>query len=187
MRVITYNIQFGMGRDGKIDLSRIIDAISEGDIIALQEVDVNWDRSGNVHQCEQIAAALPEHYFVYGANVDILKTEKRSGGRVDNARRQFGNAILSRYPILTSRNLLYPKFGASNAHAIQRGAAVDRAHLARDDEAAAERRALRSVRVVLFVPPGLLSVASQVREASVCSGPDSPWRQRRHGVAQLSW
>lgn len=122
MRVITYNIQFGMGRDGKIDLSRIIDAISEGDIIALQEVDVNWDRSGNVHQCEQIAAALPEHYFVYGANVDILKTEKRSGGRVDNARRQFGNAILSRYPILTSRNLLYPKFGASNAHAIQRGA-----------------------------------------------------------------
>ncbi len=51
MRVITYNIQFGMGRDGKIDLGRIIDAISEGDIIALQEVDVNWNRSGNVHQC----------------------------------------------------------------------------------------------------------------------------------------
>lgn len=122
MRIITYNIQFGMGRDGEFNLGRIIDQIRGGDIIALQEVDVNWDRSGNVDQCALIAEALPDHYYVYGANVDILKSPNPVDGRVDNRRRQFGNAILSRYPILTSRNLLYPKFGASNAHAIQRGA-----------------------------------------------------------------
>lgn len=122
MRIISYNIQFGMGRDGRIDIGRIIDQIRGGDIIALQEVDVNWDRSGNIDQCAMIATALPEHYYVYGANVDILKSQRIDAGRVDNRRRQFGNAIFSRYPILTSRNHLYPKFGASNAHAIQRGA-----------------------------------------------------------------
>jgi endonuclease/exonuclease/phosphatase family metal-dependent hydrolase len=122
LKIVTYNIQFGMGRDGNFDLDRIVRVIADADIIALQEVDVNWDRSGNVDQCAKIAEALPEHYYVYGANVDVLKSRELKNGRVDNRRRQFGNAILSRYPILSSRNLLYPKFGASNAHAIQRGA-----------------------------------------------------------------
>jgi endonuclease/exonuclease/phosphatase family metal-dependent hydrolase len=122
MKIMSYNIQFGMGRDGRIDIGRIIDCIRDGDVIALQEVDVNWDRSGNIDQCSAIADALPHLYYTYGANVDVLKSRQSEAGRVDNRRRQFGNAIFSRFPILSARNHLYSKFGASNAHAIQRGA-----------------------------------------------------------------
>ena len=37
IKIVTYNIQFGQGRDGKVDLSRIIDAVQGADVIALQE------------------------------------------------------------------------------------------------------------------------------------------------------
>ena len=50
MRVVTYNIQFGQGRDGVVDLQRIIDAVGGADVIALQEVDRFWTRSGGVDQ-----------------------------------------------------------------------------------------------------------------------------------------
>ena len=39
IKIVTYNIQFGQGRDGKVDLGRIIDSVKGADLIALQEVD----------------------------------------------------------------------------------------------------------------------------------------------------
>ena len=40
MKIVTYNIRFGLGLDGRIDLARIADGGSESaDIIALQEVE----------------------------------------------------------------------------------------------------------------------------------------------------
>ena len=48
MKITSYNIQFGRGLDLVIDIDRICDSISGGDIICLQEVDVGWDRSNKV-------------------------------------------------------------------------------------------------------------------------------------------
>jgi len=42
--------------------------------------------------------------------------------RLVNRRRQFGTMILSRLPIVSSRNRLLPKYGALTPHSIQQGA-----------------------------------------------------------------
>ena len=54
IKIVTYNIQFGQGRDGKVDLGRIIDSVKGADLIALQEVDRFWPRSGEIDQVREI-------------------------------------------------------------------------------------------------------------------------------------
>ena len=49
-KIVTYNIQFGRGRDEKINLDRIVNSVQGADIVALQEVDRYWSRSGNIDQ-----------------------------------------------------------------------------------------------------------------------------------------
>ncbi len=38
MNFVTYNIQFGLGKDGRFDLERIAGEVDGADVIALQEV-----------------------------------------------------------------------------------------------------------------------------------------------------
>jgi len=122
MRVMTYNIQYGKGRDGRYDIGRIAETMAGADIIGLQEVEAYWERSGDLHQVEAIAERLRSYYWVYGATVDIHKGWVDADGRAHNRRRQFGNAILSRWPILATRTFLFPgKLSPVNAHSIQRG------------------------------------------------------------------
>ena len=61
MKLVSYNIQYGRGRDGVFDLQRIVDAIAGADVIALQEVERYWQRSGMVDQSREIAG-LPRDY-----------------------------------------------------------------------------------------------------------------------------
>ncbi len=122
MKLATYNIQFGLGRDGRYDLARIADEVREADIVALQEVDRHWQRSGCVDSPAVLAAALPDHHWVYGANLDMDASCRDADGHLVNRRRQFGTMILSRMPIVSSRNHLLPKYGALTQHSIQQGA-----------------------------------------------------------------
>src|SRR4029453_11376379 len=39
VKLVTYNIQFGLGRDNRYDLARIASEVSGADVIALQEVE----------------------------------------------------------------------------------------------------------------------------------------------------
>ena len=39
MEIISYNIQFGRGLDGRFDLGRICESVKGADIICLQEVE----------------------------------------------------------------------------------------------------------------------------------------------------
>ncbi len=122
MRVMTYNIQYGKGRDGRYDIGRIADVLAGADIIGLQEVEAYWERSGDIHQVERIAERLKSYFWVFGATVDIHKGWIDAEGKAQSRRRQFGNAILSRWPILSSRTFLFPnKLSPVNAHSIQRG------------------------------------------------------------------
>lgn len=117
----TYNIQYGKGRDEFYDLPRTIKALRTADIVALQEVDTFWDRSGNCHQAEIIARELGGYHWIYGPTIDLHKLLERPDSKSICVRRQFGNAIISRWPILSSRTFLYPKLNPLNAHSIQRG------------------------------------------------------------------
>lgn len=115
MKIVTYNIQFGLGKDGRNDLQRIAAAVEGADIIALQEVERNWQHSGHVDQPEILASHLPGYHWVYGAYFDVDASRKNPDGTVENARRQFGNMVLSKTPILSMRLFPLPK-SATDAH-----------------------------------------------------------------------
>ena len=119
MQLVTYNIHFGLGRDGRVDLDRIAEAVAGGDVVALQEVDRHWPRSGMVDQVRGLAERLPGHYWVFGPTIDLASPLSRPGPH-GALRRQFGNMILARWPILASRNLLLPR-GPRATRTMQRG------------------------------------------------------------------
>ena len=110
---MSYNIQHGVGQDDQLSLQRIADAIrdSGAEIVGLQEVDRFYGaRSDYKNQAEELADLLGYHY-AYGANLDLEPEE----GRTNN--RQYGTAILSKYHIIRSENILLSSFGEE-----QRGA-----------------------------------------------------------------
>ena len=89
--VLCYNIRHGMGMDGRIDLERIAAVIrgASPDVVALQEVDRRTERSGPVDQAEELGR-LTGLKAVFGRSIDY------QGG-------QYGNAVLSRLPVLGSK------------------------------------------------------------------------------------
>lgn len=120
MKCVSYNIQYGLGQDNIYDLPRIARVVAEADIIALQEVDRYWARSGNMDSPAVLAEHLPDHYWVFGANLD-MEASFREDGKLIHRRKQFGTMILSRWPILSSRNFPLPKWGDRQHHSIQQG------------------------------------------------------------------
>lgn len=64
LKIMTYNIHSGIGRDKRYRLDRIIKVLSEEnpDVVALQEVDKNLSRSLYQDQSRIIAEALGMHY-----------------------------------------------------------------------------------------------------------------------------
>lgn len=119
MKLVSYNIQYGKGQDEVVDIHRIVDEIQDADIIALQEVERFWPRSGMIDQVALISKRLPDHYFVYGPGVDLHNEQSTA---LENQRRQFGNMILSRFPIESSRHHLLPKRGSIGPLSLQRSA-----------------------------------------------------------------
>ncbi|CAM3611313.1 hydrolase [Rouxiella silvae] len=121
MLIVSYNIQYGLGRDGQYDLARIAGEIGDADIICLQEVERFWQRSGTVDQAQTLADLLGRYHWVFGNNLDMDASTVDASGRVNNRRRQFGTMILSRWPIVSSRNFPLPKYGTLTQHSIQQG------------------------------------------------------------------
>ena len=76
MRIVSYNIQYGRGRDGRFDLDRIAREIAGADLIALQEVERFWTRSGGVDQPRLLARRLTfshlEFKFLKNSKCTIL-------------------------------------------------------------------------------------------------------------------
>ena len=122
MKVVTYNIQYGLGKNHRYDLACIAREIEGADLIALQEVERHWQRSGDVDMPAVLAAHLPEYHWVFGPNLDMDASYRDPAGRLVNRRRQFGTMILSRVPIVSSRNHTLPKYGTLAQHSIQQGA-----------------------------------------------------------------
>lgn len=96
MRLLTWNIQWGLGIDDRVDLARIAQHARtfDPDVICLQEVADNMpDLAGNdeADQFAAIAALLPGYQAITGAGVEIFD---ETGDR-----RRFGNMILSRLPV----------------------------------------------------------------------------------------
>lgn len=111
MRIVSFNIQYGKGKDGRYDLARIAEAVQGADLIGLQEVTRNFPGvpAALADQPEGLAALLPEYFWTYAAPLDLDAGSALEGGRAVNRRLQFGNMLLSRWPIRSTRHLLLPR------------------------------------------------------------------------------
>jgi len=97
MQIVTWNVQWGLGMDGRADLARIIAharSLADFDVLCLQELSDNLpDLKGNrgENQFAEIADLLPGFQAIAGAGLEVMG----EGGAV----RRFGNMILSRLPV----------------------------------------------------------------------------------------
>ena len=96
LRILSYNIHHAEGVDGKLDVPRIAQVILsvDPDLVALQEVDKNTIRTDKVNQDIELSR-LTKMNSVFGSNITF------QGG-------QYGNAILSKFPIIKNKNFLLP-------------------------------------------------------------------------------
>ena len=95
LRVMSYNIHHGEGLDGKLDLERIAKVITDAhaDVVGLQEVDRGVQRT----QRRDLAAELAK---LTGLTAHFENNFHYQGG-------EYGNAILTRFPIKSARNTHY--------------------------------------------------------------------------------
>lgn len=124
MRIVTYNIQYSRGKDERYDLRRIVDTVVDADIIALQEVDRFWPRTGMTDQAAEIAAMLPEHFWIFGPEMSLHAGEGGQDGQGRDRRCEFGNMLLSRWPLLSARNHLLP-YSGTTSHANNQATALE--------------------------------------------------------------
>jgi len=98
MKLITWNIQWCRGVDNVVDARRIVEHardFADFDVLCLQEVARNYPRlegSGGADQFRQLADLLPGYTALEGIAVDEFSDT--------DGRRQFGNMILTRLPVL---------------------------------------------------------------------------------------
>jgi len=118
MNLITWNIQWGRGCDGRVDFTRIVDtamAMADADVLCFQEVANNYPGlpgSSGEDQFAEIARRLPQHSKIEGVATDVLAA--------DGTRRQFGNAIYSRLPVVQVFRHLLPWPADSKIPGMQR-------------------------------------------------------------------
>jgi endonuclease/exonuclease/phosphatase family metal-dependent hydrolase len=118
MRLMTWNIQWGRGCDGRVDLARIARVARETadlDVLCLQEVAVNFPGlpgSAGEDQVHRLCDAFPGYQAVYGVATDLPDGK---GGRS-----YFGNLILSRLPVLQVFRHLLPWPSDPTAASMQR-------------------------------------------------------------------
>ena len=106
MKLLTWNIQWGRGVDGRVDLERIVAharRLVDFDVLCLQEVSAGYPELRGCDGGDQFAElgrVLPGYSAVDGVATDAPQP---SGGR-----RRFGNMILSRLPVLQVFRHLLP-------------------------------------------------------------------------------
>ncbi|MBZ9866627.1 endonuclease/exonuclease/phosphatase family protein [Mesorhizobium sp. CA15] len=122
MKIVSYNIQYGIGLDRKYDVGRIADAVRGADVVALQEVTRNNPRNGDRDMVAEISEALPDYFAAYGSNFEVNIGSRLENGRAISTSFQLGNMVLSKTPIHLSRNLLLPRSRSLEAMNFQRGA-----------------------------------------------------------------
>lgn len=93
-KVLTYNIHRAIGVDRRFRPERIVEILShhDADVVLLQEVDEGAPRSRELNLARELAREAGYGHVVAGHNVSLRK------GR-------YGNAVLSRHPIVAHRNI----------------------------------------------------------------------------------
>ncbi|MBL9188826.1 MAG: endonuclease/exonuclease/phosphatase family protein [Opitutaceae bacterium] len=107
LRVMSYNIHHAEGLDGKLDVARIAQVIvdAKADLVGLQEVDRGVERT----QRRDLPAELAK---LTGLTVQFDKNIAHQGG-------DYGNAVLSRFPIKRAKNTHLKSFANGEQRGVQ--------------------------------------------------------------------
>ncbi len=101
MKIVSFNVKNFMHGKELLQVARLLKQL-DADIVGLQEVDREVARSERVDQPREIARLAGYPYYAFGKNIDY------QGG-------DYGNLILSRYPIRSEETVFY-KAVASKDH-----------------------------------------------------------------------
>jgi endonuclease/exonuclease/phosphatase family metal-dependent hydrolase len=120
MKLITWNIQWGRGADGRVDLDRIVAHArrrADFDVLCLQEVSAGVPELPGCDGSDQfraLAERLPQYAAIEGVATDMPHP---SGGR-----RRFGNMLFSRLPVMQVFRHLLPWPADAGVKSMQRAA-----------------------------------------------------------------
>ncbi len=111
MKLITWNVQWFRGIDGRVDVARVLEharALADFDLICMQEVACNYPAlpgDASEDQPNQLQDLLPGFQVFFGAAVDEYRM---LGKRMQ--RQRFGNLIATRLPVHQTQHhpLPYP-------------------------------------------------------------------------------
>ncbi len=121
MNILTWNVQWCRGVDGRVDPARILRTareIADFDVLCLQEVARGFsdlEGSSGEDQFRLLAEGLPGYALIEGIATDRLGHGDGGGGR-----RQFGNALFTRLPLLRAFRHLLPWPPDSKVASMQR-------------------------------------------------------------------
>ena len=126
MKLLSWNVQWCRGVDGRVDPARIARTVKEmtdADVICFQEVARNFTTlagSDGEDQFALLAAAFPDYKAVEGIAVDVPDVR----GPTRGTRSQFGNLLLSRLPVGQVYRYLLPR-AADPVHADMQRIAIE--------------------------------------------------------------
>ena len=118
MILITWNIQYGKGADGRIDFRRIVDTarkLGDADVLCLQEIAVHFpdlDGGAGADPAAILGSLLPGYTPIFRPAIDF--------GLANGKRQYFGNMVLSRLPILQVLPHLLPQPAELGIRSMQR-------------------------------------------------------------------
>lgn len=112
LKVVTFNIAHGKGRDGIVNIERQANMINsyKPDIVFLQEIDMYTKRAGDRNQIQEFSGRVYLPYCSMETNITL-----EDG--------YYGDGIISRFPISFSTNYLMP---LTNLNHEQRGILCNR-------------------------------------------------------------
>jgi len=120
VNVISWNVQWCRGCDGRVNparISKVVKEMADVDVLCLQEVARNFPclpGSAGENQYETLAGLFPDYTVVKGVAIDVLAPH--------GDWREFGNALITRLPILQVYRRLLPWPSDPTVPSMQRSA-----------------------------------------------------------------
>jgi endonuclease/exonuclease/phosphatase family metal-dependent hydrolase len=120
VKLISWNVQWCRGCDGRVNparISKVVKEMADVDVLCLQEVARNFpslEGSAGENQYETLAGLFPDYAVIEGVATDVLAPQ--------GERREFGNALITRLPILQVYRRLLPWPADASVPSMQRAA-----------------------------------------------------------------